>query len=106
MADGSTQRKHSLGLARRGNVRAIQDLEGPVEFPEALEYLYDLHRDLRGRSGAGLEGHGPLMPTVLESWCRLIGEPVDADEVRALVVLDNIWRHPPPLDTLRPTLDG
>lgn len=74
--------------AKAGNAAAILSLEAP-EFPDALAYLWDWHRELR-------MGVREMMTwTDLVAWCQQMHAEPKPREVEALFYLDVIYRHPP-----------
>lgn len=90
---GASERDHLLEAARRGSESAQEALEGP-EPPETMLYLMEWAYALCGRSGASMEGLAPVSYGTIEAWSRLMGVTPDPLEVRALITLDSVIRHP------------
>lgn len=87
--------------AKRGNAFAIGMLERR-DFPEEIDYLKGWFDELRRTRAYDMNGPIPFSYPMIESWARLTGREVDAEQVEALLVLDMASRAPvddPPATT-------
>lgn len=64
------------------------------EYPAGLEYLLEWSADLFYKSGADLNGIGPLTYLTIDAWARLTDTDVAPHEVEALLLLDFVKRSP------------
>jgi len=92
--NGTPYRDHLELKAKRGDAKAIRELEPPCDPPDVLLYLMDWAYELVGRSGATMAGLAPLSYPTVESWARLMDLTLSPLEVRALIALDAVLRHP------------
>jgi len=95
--DSGTLRAHLEEKARRGDARALEQLEGP-EPPWDLMYLADWAYSLCGRSGVSMDGLAPLSYGTIKAWAELMGTDPSPLEVQALIQLDAVIRKPEPLE--------
>jgi len=95
--DGSTLRAHLEAKVRRGDQRALEQLEGP-EPPWEFMYLADWAYSLCGRSGVSMDGLAPLSYECIKAWAELMGTAPSPLEIQALIQLDAVIRKPEPLD--------
>lgn len=72
---------------------ARRKLVGP-EFPEPMRYLWDWYHELAAGRGVGMSGLLPIAYQDIDAWSRLTGHAVTPVEVRALMTLDAVFRHP------------
>jgi hypothetical protein len=98
-ADGKgTVRDHLLRAARSrtpwARAKATRDLAGP-EFPESMEYLEDLVRQLHGRSGISTHGIVPATWASIDAMARRLNVDLRPHEVQALFRLDGVMLNPP-----------
>jgi hypothetical protein len=95
--DGSAVRAHLKAAARRGQAAAIAALEGPP-IPEALAYLYDWILELDAARGWDVTATGAIARALsyqdIDAWARLTDRQPEPHEVRALIRLDQVLRHP------------
>lgn len=62
--------------------------------PEALGYLHEWLLELFGRSGVSMDGLAPLTYSTIADWARLTDRRPQPHEVKALLHLDLVMRHP------------
>lgn len=91
--DGTPQRAHLEAAAQRGHAGAQTALVGPP-IPEALAYLWDWLFELDAARGVTMDGLAPLTYQDLDAWARLTDRHPEPHEVRALLYLDSVLRHP------------
>lgn len=82
--DGTTRRENLLAVSRPGGMPHWELLE---QAPVGGELLFETYLDLRGTSGAGLNGANPLAPSELEAWARLQGLALTPWEVDTLLAM-------------------
>jgi len=71
----------------------MAELRGP-ECPDSLRFLLGWLYELHARSGVGMNGMNPLTWGTIGEWSRIMGITPDADEVRALFLLDAVLLNP------------
>src|SRR5690606_35023770 len=91
--DGIPYRKFLEAAAKRGHPESIRKLEGPP-VPAALAYLWEYFSELEMGRRVGMNGREPLTYESIDAWSRLLDHRVRPHEVRALMLLDQVLRHP------------
>lgn len=89
--DGATQRAHWELSAKRGNVEAIERLNGP-RFPDAVAYLHGWFCELDAGRGHDMNGPSAITYQDIEAWARLTDRQPEPHEVAALMEIDRAYR--------------
>lgn len=91
--DGTPLRAYLEASAKRGDQLARAKLTPPPT-PHAVSYLSEWFRELSIARGEGLSGPAPITYLHIDAWARLTDRRPAPHEVRALIALDHVWRHP------------
>jgi hypothetical protein len=78
---------------RQFNDRFGIDSPEALEVDEQDEYLLDVFRHLSSIRDEGFNSVGPLLPSRIEEWCRVLGYRLLRDEILILLRLDTVYRN-------------
>lgn len=89
---GSSRRATLEESARRGNAKAIAELDSAPPLPESLAYLWRWFLELRAVQRSGMNGLEPIDHADLRAWQENTGRSLSPWEVDAIIALDRLAR--------------